>query len=510
MDVIADSIGPRREQWHARLMPAVTTTTAADGGIWSPAVRRLTTGLVLTITLVAFQSLAVATVMPTISAELDGLALYGWVFSGFFLASLLAIVVSGQAADRRGLAAPFVLGLAVFAAGLLVAGLAPSMPVLIAARCAQGFGAGAVPAIGYAAIARGYPPAARPRMFAVLSTAWVLPGLAGPAVATVIERAASWRAVFAALLPLVVVAAVMAVPALRTLDRASRAGVRSPARAGGPALRRALALVGGVGAVLLATGGRVPARTALALGVVGAAVAVRAFVGLVPAGTLRLRPGVPATVGVRGILTFAFFSTDAYLSLAVVEGRGGSTLQGGLALTAAAMTWTAGAWTQERRLTADGPRRLDTIGFALLFAGIAGVLGVALGLPLWIGVVAWAVGGFGMGLAYAPLSLTVLAAARRGEEGAASTALQLADTLGVSLGTGVGGALIALADARGRGVTTGVALAFAASALAAGLGVLAARRLPARIPAGPDPEGGGAAIVPQPRDETRDRPRGQG
>jgi len=474
---------------------APVTASPRALGVWAPPVRRLTAGLVLTITLVAFQSLAVATVMPIISDDLDGLALYGWVFSAFFLASLLGIVVAGQAADRRGLAPPFAAGLAVFAAGLLVAGLAPSMPVLIAARCAQGFGAGAIPAVAYAAIGRGYPSALRPRMFAVLSTAWVIPGLVGPAVATVIEQAASWRAVFAALLPLVAVAAAMAVPALRTLDRATPGSPTSAGRAGATdqaassPTGRAVALVAGVGAVLLAAGGVLAVPVAVVLGAGGAAVAVQALAGLVPAGTLRLRSGVPATVGVRGVLTFAFFSTDAYVSLAVVQGRGGSTLSGGLALTAAAVTWTAGAWTQERRLAVDGPRRLDTIGFALLLAGISGVLGVALGLPLWLSVPAWAVGGFGMGLAYAPLSVTVLAAARLGEEGTASAALQLTDTLGVALGTGAGGALVALSDARGWTVTTGVTLAFATSALAATLGVLAARRLPAQVPASPSPSG---------------------
>ena len=78
-----------------------------DDGLWSPAHRQLTLGLVLTITLVAFESLAVAIVMPEVESDLGGLALYGWVFSGFFLASLLGIVVAGQLADRRGLAFPF-------------------------------------------------------------------------------------------------------------------------------------------------------------------------------------------------------------------------------------------------------------------------------------------------------------------------------------------------------------------------------------------------------------------
>ena len=45
----------------------------APDGVWAPARRRLTTGLVLTITLVAFEALAIATVMPVVSDDLGGL-----------------------------------------------------------------------------------------------------------------------------------------------------------------------------------------------------------------------------------------------------------------------------------------------------------------------------------------------------------------------------------------------------------------------------------------------------
>src|SRR3546814_16747652 len=75
----------------------------------------------------------------------SGLGRYGWVFSGFFLGTLLGIVTAGQAADTRGTAFPFAVGLALFSVGLRAGGLAPSMGVLVAARVAQGIGAGAIP-----------------------------------------------------------------------------------------------------------------------------------------------------------------------------------------------------------------------------------------------------------------------------------------------------------------------------------------------------------------------------
>ena len=137
-------------------------------------------GLVLVITLIGFEAMAIATVMPRVSRELHGIRLYGWVFSAFLLASLLGIVLGGRLADRHGPARPFVLGLVLFSAGLVLGGLAPSMPVLVFARAVQGLGAGAIPTVIYVVIGRAYPPVLQPRMFAVLSSAWVLPALIGP------------------------------------------------------------------------------------------------------------------------------------------------------------------------------------------------------------------------------------------------------------------------------------------------------------------------------------------
>jgi MFS family permease len=475
---------------HPPLGSAVTPDAA---GLWSPARRQLTVGLLLTITLVAFESLAVATVMPEVKDDLGGLALYGWVFSGFFLASLLGIVVSGRLADQRGLAVPFTAGLVLFSVGLVVGGAATSMPMLVAGRIAQGFGAGAIPATAYAAVGRGYPAALRPRMFATMSTAWVVPGLIGPALATLVEHAWSWRLVFLGLLPFVAVAIVMAVPALRALDVAlqrDQAGLEAPAPAaitpGSPVERRHLprvvVLVLGVGAVLAALSDA-PLGLAVVLVGVGLPAAGWALVGLVPAGTLRLRPGVPATVAVRGLLTCGFFAADAYVPLAITDGRGASTWVAGAALSAASVLWATGSWVQARVIDRLGPRRLDQMGFTLIAASVVVMVGVALGVPVGLSVAAWGVAGLGMGLAYAPLSLTVLAAARPGEEGSASSALQLSDTLGVAVGTGLGGSIVALGDARSWEVSNGVAVVFAASLVVLLGGLLAAGRLPERVPA---------------------------
>ena len=145
------------------------------GGIWTPAQRPLTVGLVLAVTFVAFEALAVATILPVVGRHLGDLRLYGWVFSAFLLASLIGIVLAGTLADRVPLGRPMLAGLALFALGLVIGGTAPNMAVLVAGRAVQGLGAGVVPAVAYVAISRCYPEEFRPRMFAVLSTAWVVP-----------------------------------------------------------------------------------------------------------------------------------------------------------------------------------------------------------------------------------------------------------------------------------------------------------------------------------------------
>jgi MFS family permease len=451
---------------------------AVDDGVWAPARRRLTVALVLTITLVAFESLAIATVMPVVSDDLGGLGLYGWVFSGFFLGSLLGIVLAGRAADRHGTRLPFAVGLALFAAGLIVGGAAQSMPMLVAGRVAQGMGAGVIPAVAYTSVGRAYPASLRPRVFAVFSSAWVIPGVIGPAAASALAGWLSWRVVFLALLPLVALAAVLALPALSGRPP-------SDAEAGAPRdddrVRDAVVLVAGAALVLGGLGAHQPALAA-ALVVVGGLLGAWAFVRLVPEGTLSLHPGLPAAIAVRGILTFAFFGTDAYVSLAVTEAHGAPTWVAGLALTGATLSWTTGAWVQQRLVVRRGPRWLVRRGFAVIAVGIAAMT-VALGsVPVGAVVVAWTIGGLGMGLSYAPISVTVLGTAAPGQEGRASASLQLTDVLGVSLGTGLAGVFVALGEGRDWATSSSLTIAFLVTLAVAVGGVVAAGRLPSRLP----------------------------
>ncbi len=176
---------------------------------------------------------------------------------------------------------------------------------------------------------------------------------------------------------------------------------------------------------------------------------------------------------------FAFFGAEAFVPLAVVEVRGASVTAGGIALSAAAVTWATGSWLQAR-VAATGTRRaLVVVGAALIGVGIALITTVLLpGVPALFAAVGWAVGGLGMGLAYSMLTLLVLETATPGEEGFSSAALTLMFTLGTAFGAGVGGAVVALADAGTLELSTALAIVFGIMAVA----VLGAMGIAIRVP----------------------------
>ena len=249
----------------------------------------MTIGLVMTITLVAAEALAVGTVLPIVARELGQLELYGWVFSAFFLGNLIGIVVTGGLLDRMPVVRPFAAGLGLFALGLLIGGLAPAMPVLVAGRFIQGLGAGAVPPTAYVAIGRTLPEALRPRMFAIMSTAWVVPGVIGPALAAAVGQGPGWRWVFLGLLPLLAVAGGLALSALRHVPDADPA-TRSAGRSDGHRLRDALLAAAGAG-VLVASLTVAEAIPLLVGSAIGLLLLVPAFRRLTPRGTLVLGSG---------------------------------------------------------------------------------------------------------------------------------------------------------------------------------------------------------------------------
>ncbi len=469
--------------------------TAAPASVFDAQRRALSVGILLGVTLSAFEGLAIVTVAPEIATDLGGLSLYGWIFSGYLLASLFSTVIGGSGADRRGPAAVLLLALASFVAGSLVAGFAPSMPWLVAGRIVQGLGGGGLITALYAVVTLAYPDALRPRMLAYMSTAWVLPALVGPSAAGALAEFASWRWVFWGIVPL---AALTALLTARAFGRVPR-----PSGAEAPTARRwpgALALAAATGAMLAALGAAEAQSVWAAAAIPAAAVAVVFLRRLVPAGTLTLARGLPAAVAARGLLFAGFIGVEAFLALALVRVHGVAPTWVGAVIAVGAISWTSGSWLQDRLERGPWRRSLRVLlGAGILCIGLALQL-VAVLVPaggLVVSVLGWSLAGAGMGSAHSAATALAFAAAPEGREGRVASALQLADQVAAAVATGLGGTLLALGRAADGpfaalvgadrvGVQSGVALALAAGLAFALVGAVAAARLSGG-PEGPRP-----------------------
>jgi MFS family permease len=382
-------------------------------------------GVVGVVVAVAFEAIAVATAMPVAARELDGLRVYGLAFSVFLTASLLGMVVAGDVSDRRGPVRPFAAAAVTFAAGLLLAGLATEMWVLVLARAVQGFGAGLNIVALYVIVARAFPAALRPRVFSAISSGWILPSLVGPPIG-----------------------ALLVGPHLRGMDGPVAAEDGQQAR--DPAARRSrvpAAVVAALGAGLLQFGGQLltdHAGPAAGLVVVGLALLAVGVPRLLPRGSFRLARGLPTVVVLRGVMAGAFFGAETFIPLMLIEERSVATTLAGLSLTGAALTWSLGAWLQGRPTLRTPRWVLLTVGFLLVLVAIGLVALTATGrVPPATAALGWTVAGLGMGLGLTSLSVLVLELSEPREQGANAASLQVSDGLGSIVLIGAAGAIFA-------------------------------------------------------------------
>ena len=443
-------------------------------GVWDPKHRWLTLGLILIILGPAFEGLAVSTILPKIVANLGGLSLYGWSFSAYMLATIVGLILAGDEADRKGPALPFIIGVLLFVIGLILAGAASSMITFVLSRGVQGFGAGIIASVAYVCVGHGYPEQLKPRMIAVFSSAWVVPGLIGPALAGIVADFLGWRWVFFGLVPLLPLATVLVLPNLKKLTPTAPSGSWD--------LHRLFAAVGLVmGTAMTLAGLQAPSiPIAIALTLSGLVIGILSLHRILPAGTLKAAAGLPAAIATMGLLSLSFFGGEAFLPLTLISIRGQNTLIAGIALTAVTLTWTAGSWIQAKLAPRQGRRLLVTAGLLLIALGLAGIACVLIpGIPVVVAIVAWGVGGLGMGLAYSTTSLVVLETAPTGQVGSATASMELSSVLGSALGTGLGGVIIGFAAASGS-LPSGIAAVDILVIAVIGIAILTAVRLPGR------------------------------
>lgn len=422
--------------------------------------RALAIGICTTVVAIAFEAIAVATAMPVAARDLGGLEYYAWAFSAFVIGMLFATVVAGRLSDRIGPARPLLVGIVIFAAGLVVAGTAEHMLQLVGGRLIQGLGSGVMNTAAFVLIAHAFDARQRPRMFTYISTAWVLPAFVGPPISAWLTETLSWHWVFFAVLPLVAFGAAVSTPTLMALIRNFTPPEERPDRAR-PAPLWAAGVVAVAAAAIQLAGQRLDL---LALGLFAAGVVglLLALPRLMPPGFLRWRRGITAVIWVRALLPGAFFGSEAFLPLMLVEQRQVPLVVAGAMLTIGAVGWTVASWLQSQSWLPIRRDRLITYGTLSVCLGIAVCLVVAVAPGLWFGLVGvgWLFAGFGMGLATASTGLAVMTLTPAAEQGRNGASLNVGDALGSGLFVGVSGSIFAaLHDTGDLSLTFGALLA---------------------------------------------------
>jgi len=395
--------------------------------IWSPQYVWVTVGAVALVFLAAIQALAVTTVMPVVSADLDGANLYAVAFAGTLATSVIGMVAVGAWCDRGGVLAALTTAVVLFVVGLFLAGLAPSMELLVVGRLVQGLGTGGQVVALYVVVARVYPPEIHGRVFAAFSAAWVVPSLIGPFLAGAVAEYLHWRWVFLGVAVLTLAAFAMVVLRLHA----------TPLHTDEPATGRvwprlACAVAVAAGALALSLAGELGAWSwpVVAASVVVIGLAARP---LLPRRTLSAGRGLPSVVLMRGLIAGALFGAEIYLPYLLIDEYDFSPTWAGLGLTGAAIAWAAAADVQGRFGDRLGNARITLIGTSLLFAAVATAgLSALWHLPAAVLIVGWTLAGAGMGLMYPRLTVLTLAYSTPQNQGFNSSALSISDSVGAA------------------------------------------------------------------------------
>jgi MFS family permease len=452
-------------------VPDGALASAASGGILSARYRLVTIASFAIVFLAAFENLAVATVMPLISRQLHGASLYAVAFSGPLAIGVVGMVIAGTWTDRRGPRTPLIALVVVFAAGLVIAGFAPSMAVLVAGRLLYGLAGGGITVVLYVVVGRTYPPALQPQIFGSFAVAWILPALIGPAIAGLVAVSVGWRWVFLGVVVLVVLALALVIPTLREIAGVAGEPVREPAvRRTVVAVVLALAILG------LGLAGEFHGLIELGAVIVALAVSALCARFLLPVGTLRLRAGIGGVIGVRAIVAGAYFGAEIYLPYLLTGQFHLSPALSGLSLTGAGVAWGAASWLQGRFADRFSARASIQVGMVLVIVAVLAALATAyFMLSPWLAIAGWTVGGVGMGMAYPRLSVLMLEYSTRATQGFNSSALAIADSVGPAIALAVLGIVFESIQGRG-GSAPAFSAVFLLSVLLAGVAVLATPR----------------------------------
>ncbi|WP_336624028.1 MDR family MFS transporter [Nocardioides sp.] len=407
-------------------------------------------GLLLAMFVAMLSSTVVANALPRMVSDLEGSqAGYTWVVVAMLLTMTASTPIWGKLADLFSKKMLVQIALVIFSVGSLLAGLAPTMEVLVGARAVQGLGVGGLTALVQVVIASMVTPRERGRYSGYIGATFALATVSGPLIGGLIVDAPGlgWRWTFWVGIPVAAVAFVvlqrtLRLPVVRREVHIDYLG-GTLLVAGVSVLLVWVSLAGSsfdwvspVSAALVATG-------ALVLGV---AVYVEARVARDPVIPLRMfadRTTRLATVA-SVLVGLAMFGSTVYLSQYFQLGRGMTPTRAGLMSIAMVGGLLVSSIATGRIISATGRwKRYLVGGMVLVVAGLGLLATIDATTDLAVVGVYMAVLGLGLGATMQNLVLAVQNNTAQADMGAASSVVTFFRSMGGSVGVSALGAILA-------------------------------------------------------------------
>ncbi|MFJ8910884.1 MFS transporter [Amycolatopsis sp. NPDC102389] len=406
---------------------------------------RLAVGIVALEFAAAVTGFVASTLLPVVAADLDARSDLGLLIAGSTLGLFVALPLASRVLARLGPRGTLAAGMIAYLGGLFLAAVARTAWMFALGQFSAGLASGLLAIFGVSSAIRHLDDRLRIRVIAASSAMWIVPALVGPAATLGLEHLVGWRWTLLLPVPFVLFGRLLVVRAARgdAPDAASR-----------PLLRTLSVPLGA--AIVVFSAGFWP------LALAGATITAVGMIAILPPGTARLRPGTPAALGAMVLFAIGYFGADSLITVLLTSEFHVSLGQAAIVLSAAPLGWAVTSLVAAKFSSA----RFPAVGLSLTALGTAGV---AFGGSFATALVAWAVAGIGVGLAYPSLYIRATTADASGFTAAElATAVITAECVGQLLGRAVGGAL----SSSGAGLLASYALFAAALAAAA----FAARR----------------------------------
>ncbi|KVA04703.1 MFS transporter [Burkholderia latens] len=381
-----------------------------------------------------------------------GVGALQWVVDSYNLTYAVLLLTGGLLADLYGRRRIFIAGTAVFTTASLACALAPSVPVLIAARALAGVGAALLLPASLAIIrVVWHDPVERGRALGVWAACNGVAMAIGPTLGGLLIRHFGWRSIFFVVVPLSIAAMLLAMPAVP-----ESSDPRGRHFDGGAQVAGAVAL--GTLAYAAIVFRESPLASAIAGGAsiasLGAFIAIERHhrdAALVPLELFRLgafRGVIAATTG----MTFGMYGVLFLLPLTWQSTGRLDPTGAGLALLPMALVFVSvspcSGWLSER----VGTRATTAGGVAVIASGLAVIGASAASRSLFGAEIGLALTGLGMGVATGPLMTVAVGSVDSARSGTASALVNVARMIGAALGIAVLGTLFAVAHGGATGL----------------------------------------------------------